>query len=105
MRATAARWFAPEGELHLAFSQHCVRLRQIAVMKFFVTFALGVCAASAHAAQTKCAPDCAYEPEPFLQAPALVQTSLLNGPNFRVVPEVQVRGYMARFLIDTRFGP
>jgi hypothetical protein len=46
-----------------------------------------------------------YENEPFLQAPALVQASLLNGPNFRVVPEVQVRGYMARFLIDTRFGP
>ena len=34
-----------------------------------------------------------------------MQTSLLNGPNYRVVPEVQVRGYMARFLIDTRFGP
>ena len=46
-----------------------------------------------------------YESEPYLQAPALVQTSLLNGPNYRVVPEVQVRGYMARFLIDTRFGP
>jgi hypothetical protein len=46
-----------------------------------------------------------YESEPYLQAPALVQTSLLNGPNFRVVPEVQVHGYMARFLIDTRFGP
>ena len=46
-----------------------------------------------------------YESEPYLQAPALVQSSLLNGPNYRVVPEVQVRGYMARFLIDTPFGP
>ncbi len=52
-----------------------------------------------------CAGDCAYENEPYLQAAALVQASLLTGPNFRVVPEVQVRGYMARFVIDTKFGP
>jgi hypothetical protein len=52
-----------------------------------------------------CGAEAGFEAEPFLQAPALVQTSLLNGPNYRVVPEVQVRGYMARFLIDTRFGP
>jgi hypothetical protein len=45
------------------------------------------------------------EAEPFLQAPALVQPALLSGPDFRVVPEVQVRGYMAHFLIDTKFGP
>jgi hypothetical protein len=45
------------------------------------------------------------EPEPFLPAPALVQPALLSGPNFRVVPETQVRGYMAHFLIDTKFGP
>ncbi len=49
--------------------------------------------------------DDAFEPEPVLQAPALVQAPLLSGPNFRVVPEVPVRGYMANFLIDTRFGP
>jgi hypothetical protein len=55
-------------------------------------------------AQAACAHDCAYEKEPYLQAPALVQSSLLAGPNYRVVPEVQVRGYMARFLIDTPFG-
>ena len=52
-----------------------------------------------------CAGDCVYENEPYLQAAALVQASLLTGPNFRVVPEVQVRGYMARFVIDTKFGP
>ncbi|HSE13326.1 MAG TPA: hypothetical protein VLB69_11885 [Rudaea sp.] len=52
-----------------------------------------------------CARDCASEPEPTLPAPALVQPSLLSGPNFRVVPEVEVRGYMAHFLIDTPYGP
>src|SRR5882672_11265110 len=78
---------------------------RFAPMKFGAMLVLSVGAASVHAAPTKCTRDCVYEPEPFLQAPALVQTSLLNGPNFRVVPEVQVRGYMARFLIDTRFGP
>lgn len=46
-----------------------------------------------------------FEPEPFLRAPALVQAALLSGPDFRVVPEVQVRGYMADFLITTKFGP
>jgi hypothetical protein len=45
------------------------------------------------------------EPEPFLPAPSLVQPALLSGPDFRVVPETQVRGYMAHFVIDTRFGP
>jgi hypothetical protein len=56
-----------------------------------------------------CALTCAHaqdsEPEPFLQAPLLVQPALLSGPNFRVVPETQVRGYMAHFVIDTKFGP
>ncbi len=49
--------------------------------------------------------DHSFEPEPFLQAAALVQPALLSGPNFKVVPEVQVRGYMADFLIGTKFGP
>jgi hypothetical protein len=72
----------------------------LAVAAFF-------CLASSSSANVAnpCTRDCAYESEPFLQAPALVQSSLLNGPNYRVVPEVQVRGYMARFLIDTPFGP
>ncbi|MBS0570494.1 MAG: hypothetical protein JSS28_07795 [Proteobacteria bacterium] len=46
-----------------------------------------------------------FEPEPVLKAPLLVQAPLLSGPDFRVVPEVAVRGYMANFLIDTKFGP
>jgi hypothetical protein len=41
----------------------------------------------------------------MVSAAALVQPSLLNGPNFRVVPETPVRGYMAHFLIDTPYGP
>src|SRR5574338_336658 len=47
----------------------------------------------------------AFESEPVLKAPLLVQAPLLSGPDFRVVPEVAVRGYMANFLIDTKFGP
>ncbi len=82
-----------------------MRLQQIAGMKFTAIVILTVSAAFAHAAPVDCTQACAYESEPFLQATALVQTSLLNGPNFHVVPEVQVRGYMAHFLIDTRFGP
>jgi hypothetical protein len=57
-----------------------------------------VFACSAHAGDT-------FEPEPVLKAPLLVQAPLLSGPDFRVVPEVAVRGYMANFLIDTKFGP
>ncbi len=46
-----------------------------------------------------------YEREPVLRAVRLVQPALLSGPDFRVVPEVRVRGYMADYLIDTKFGP
>jgi len=45
------------------------------------------------------------EPEPIVAAAALVQPALLSGPNFRVVPETPVRGYMAHFLVDTPYGP
>lgn len=75
-------------------------------MKFLTLLIVGIGTALAQtSAQASCTRACTYEAEPFLQAPALVQSSLLNGPNYRVVPEVQVRGYMARFLIDTPFGP
>ena len=67
-------------------------------MKFSLLLAFGALACAAHATET-------YEPEPFLHAAALVQPALLSGPDFRVVPEVQVRGYMADFLINTKFGP
>lgn len=52
-----------------------------------------------------CAASCGDENEPFLAAATLVQPALLSGPDFKVVPEVQVRGYMANFLIDTPYGP
>src|SRR6185312_15451877 len=45
------------------------------------------------------------EAEPFLPAAALVQPALLSGPDFRVLSEVRVRGYMAQYVIDTKYGP
>ena len=65
------------------------------IVLFILAFALTL---PARASET-------YEPEPVLKAPMLVQAPLLSGPDFRVVPEVAVRGYMANFLIDTKFGP
>jgi hypothetical protein len=62
------------------------------------------CAAIAHASR-HCEKECAPEHEPYLNASVLVQPALLSGPNFKIVPEVQVRGYMANFLIDTPYGP
>jgi len=56
-------------------------------------------------ASPACPGDCAQEAEPYLNATALVQPSLLSGPNFKVVPEVRIHGYMAHFLIDTPYGP
>jgi hypothetical protein len=56
-------------------------------------------------ASAACPTDCAQEDEPYLNAAALMQPSLLSGPNFKVVPEVEVRGYMANFVIDTPYGP
>jgi hypothetical protein len=67
-----------------------------------LAFVLACCLRAAVAA---CAADCGSESEPALHAPALVPPALLSGPNFKVVPEVEVRGYMARFLIDTPYGP
>ena len=70
--------------------------------------AFAACAACGSVAARQaagCVSDCTNETEPTLPAPALVQPALLSGPNFRVIPEVQVRGYMARFLIDTPYGP
>jgi hypothetical protein len=66
---------------------------------------LAAACANARDAVPACAADCSNESEPALQAPALVPPALLSGPNFKVVPEVEVRGYMARFLIDTPYGP
>jgi hypothetical protein len=66
---------------------------------------MAIACASVPGASATCASDCAQEPEPYLNATALVQPSLLSGPNFKVVPEVRIHGYMAHFLIDTPYGP
>lgn len=67
---------------------------------FLLLFASALACAEA---PPKCQRDC--EPEPVLSAPMLAPAALLSGPGYRVVPEVRVRGYMADFLIDTKFGP
>jgi hypothetical protein len=46
-----------------------------------------------------------YEDEPVLSAAALVQPALLAAPNVHVAAQAQVHGYMARFSLDTPFGP
>jgi hypothetical protein len=88
---------------------HSVRIRQLACMRanpIQLLAALFVLFGAAHAfGSTDCVVNCAIEPEPVLKAPLLVQPALLSGPDFHVVPEVAVRGYMADFLIDTKFGP
>lgn len=70
-----------------------------------VLVVFGCACAEVARASDSCAAHCAAETEPYLNATSLVQPSLLSGPNFKVVPEVEVRGYMARFVIDTPFGP
>ena len=45
------------------------------------------------------------EIEPVLGTTSFVQPALLSGPGFQVDPHVEIRGYMARFTIDTRVGP
>ncbi len=46
-----------------------------------------------------------FEIEPVLGAASFVQPALLSGPGYEVDPHVEIRGYMARFTIDTRVGP
>jgi len=64
-----------------------------------------ICAMAATHAAESCGDACVSEAEPYLDSTSLVQPALLSGPNFKVVPEVRVRGFMASFLIDTAFGP
>ena len=47
----------------------------------------------------------AFETEPMLDAAAIVQPALLSAPNATVAPQASVHGYMARFELDTPFGP
>ena len=74
-------------------------------LRHLATALLAAAIAAADDVAAACGSECGVESEPSLQAPALVPPALLSGPNFKVVPEVEVRGYMARFLIDTPFGP
>ena len=45
------------------------------------------------------------EVEPVVDAVSLVQPALLSGPDFSVDPHVELRGYMAHFMLDTKVGP
>ncbi|MGH8123096.1 MAG: hypothetical protein ACREPT_10045, partial [Rudaea sp.] len=66
--------------------------------KFLLTVVLVAFAASSMPVAAKppnadaCAQDCGYEDEPVLDAATLVPPALLDGPNYKVVPEVQIRG-------------
>src|SRR5690349_5519097 len=93
-------------------ASHAIRLRlcamKTACFRMTPRFAAPACALAALLAIAACdaaAPDALGEAEPWFSAAALVQAPLLSGPNYRVVPEVQVRGYMARYVLDTPFGP
>lgn len=45
-----------------------------------------------------------HEDEPVLDATSFAPPALLSGPGFRVDPHVEIRGYMARFTLDTALG-
>lgn len=45
------------------------------------------------------------EDEPVVDAVSLVQPALLSGPGFGVDSHVELRGYMAHFMLDTPVGP
>ena len=60
------------------------------------------CALIAHAAVDGATPT---EDEPVLDAASLARPALLSGPDFTVDSHVELRGYMAHFLIDTKVGP
>ena len=45
------------------------------------------------------------EDEPVIDAASIVRPALLSGPGFSVDPHVELRGYMAHFMLDTPQGP
>lgn len=63
-----------------------------------LVFAAGL----AHASSDGATPT---EDEPVVEAASLVRPALLSGPDFTVDPHVELRGYMAHFLVDTKVGP
>jgi hypothetical protein len=48
--------------------------------------------------------EAAFEDEPEYLADQLVETSLLSGPSWQIVPQVPVRGYLAQFRLATDHG-
>ncbi|MGB0134123.1 hypothetical protein, partial [Dokdonella sp.] len=46
-----------------------------------------------------------YEPEPVLGVTEFVQPALMSGPGYTLDPHVEIRGYMAHFILDTPQGP
>ena len=52
-----------------------------------------------------CQAESGYEQEPVLDATAFAAPSLLSGPAFSVDSRVEIRGYMARFTLQTPAGP
>lgn len=70
-------------------------------------FALLSCFASTSAARNAPASiesTNAIEMEPVVDAASLVQPALLSGPGFSVDTHVELRGYMAHFILDTSVG-
>ena len=51
-----------------------------------------------------CAQAQVHEDEPVLDAASFAPPALLSGPGFQVDPHVEIRGYMARFTLDTPVG-
>lgn len=69
-------------------------------------FPLRLLAGALALAVTACAlAEESFEAEPRLDAAAIVQPALLSAPNATVAPQAAVHGYMARFALDTPFGP
>lgn len=46
-----------------------------------------------------------FELEPVLGATSFVQPALMSGPGYALDPHVEIRGYMAHFILDTAQGP
>jgi hypothetical protein len=79
--------------------------KSIALMNNWPALHLSILSATlwVSTAQASSTPD--YEVEPVLGAASFASPSLLSGPGFQVDSHVEIRGYMARFTIDTQVGP
>lgn len=82
---------------HFAALMSCMRLFHSAPPALAALFLLSVSAS----ADTRLG----VEDEGIIDAASLVEPALLSGPGFAVETRVELRGYMARFTLDTPFGP